>query len=229
MTLFGFYDAINWPFHYFFMAFFLIMGAVLWLRSRQEDKGWLALSQELEMDFQEKVDSGYNMILGRFELFGGGSLDQLTQMLSGTYRGHKMYAFNWFYRSDLSLDAVRGGFACVILDLPKGLSQFRLFPHHFDTYLSSLDANRIVIGGEAFNQRYRLACKGRKVVDAFFTDPMIETIMDGPPILLEASENYLLVAWEGELLPKDTIPQLDRVIQIAEQIPAELQKPKKPA
>ena len=222
MLLFGFYDAVNWPFHYFFMAFFFIMGAVLWLRSRQEDKGWQALSTELEMEFQEKVDRGYKVILGRFELLGGGSIDQLTQMLSGTYRGWKMYAFNWFYRSDLSLDAVRGGFACVILELSDDLGRFRLFPDEMDDFLSSLDSDRIVIGPEAFHQRYRLACRGRTVVDALFTDEMIQAIMDGPGLLIEASEKYLLFAWQGELLPGDTLAQLDRVVALAEKIPQKL-------
>jgi hypothetical protein len=217
-----FYERVNWPFHVLFMAFFLGLGAFLLLRMRREAKGWEMISSRLGLIFQEKAGERMKPMLAAFDLFRGGNISQATQILNGTYQGSDIYAFNWFFRADLSLTAVRGGFACVIVTLPQKLKPIRLFPETFDSFLSSLGPDRVVLGPDDFAARYRIQCRGRGLADTVFHEEMIAKLMAEPELMLSIESDLMLIARVGELMPANVQQEIDRAIAIANLIPEKI-------
>ena len=210
--------SINWIFHTYFMAFFFVLGGVLWWRMRREKAGWSELTEQHGLIFSEKAGDIVAGILPRFGLFRKGGVEQATQVLRGSFNGVDMVAFNWFYRPD-SLTGVRGGFLCVVINLAKPMPPLRLFPESMDHFLSALDPDRLVLDDDAFVARFRLQGRGRDFAKSFFHPKMIETIMAGSDILLEINGDKLLIAKEGELLPNNTISEIEQATAIAELAP----------
>lgn len=217
-----FYDRVNWPFHYLFMGFFLVLGLFLFWRMRREARGWANVAEEMGLIFQEKASERMVPLLRVFDLFRNGHISQATQVLNGTYQGWQIHAFNWFFRADASLTAVRGGFACVVVELKGKWKPIRLFPETFDNFLSSLDPDRVVLGPDAFATRYRIQCRGRGIAERVFHGAMIEKLMAEPDLLLSIEGDLMLIARVGEIMPENVQTEIERVIALAGLIPAKV-------
>jgi hypothetical protein len=201
------------------MAFFLVLGTVLWLRLRREKAGWKKVAETLCMTYLEEAGRRLEPALRRFDLFRGGTVHQATQVLSGHFRGHEVDAFNWFFRSGRELNAVRGGFACLLVQLPAKLPALRLNPRDYGTYLSSLSGDTMVLSDDPLWQRYRLHARDRRFAESFFNQEVCAFIEAEGGLLIALEGDQLLMAREGEWNPVNIRDGLARWVTLADHVP----------
>ena len=140
-----FYGRINWVFHIFFMLFFAVLGTVLFLRFRRERADWDTKAKVLNLIYQDRGSTRLDAYVEQFELLASSSLKDPTQCLAGTWRESEVLACNWFYQSDKTVTALRGGFITVIMDLGKDLGRLRCWDHSLKDFADKMGGEVMVL------------------------------------------------------------------------------------
>ncbi len=201
---------INWVFHVFFMTFFFVLAVVLLLRGRRHTSTWSKRAAAMNFIFQDKGGLLHKPYLPMFRLLGNSVIDDPTEMLSGTWRRKELLAFNWFYQSSTDFRALRAGFVCLIAKLNQAKVRLLAFDRSLNDFTDPTGESVIVLGSEAFGERYGLFCRNRKGADELLNQQVIEFLLSEGPLWLEVDEDRLLLAWQGALEPGDFPKALER-------------------
>jgi len=216
---FLFFDGVNWIFHVFFMAFFLIFGSFFWIRDRREKAALEQCAGDMGLLFYHNAPQRLESVLKRFDLLRVGSISCATQVFEGVDRERNFYLFNWYYKSDSSLKAVRGGFSCAILELPHPYPFLNVYPRHLSQFVQCTGMEEHHVENEAFSKSFGVACRTRQFTSVFFHKAMTDFFLANPNLILELAGNSLLLAVQGELTPANAKETLDGLLNLATLLP----------
>lgn len=215
----GFYDDINWTFHTLFIVFFLVLGSVLFIVDRRRRAGFEKEAKEMNMIYMEQAPERIMESLSGFFLMSGGDNSRATQVLRRASGDQELLVFNWFFIAGSMLGAMRGGFACVVLELDGRRPALRLFPrdHRIGDIFSSED--EIMLEEDVYLDHHRLFCRDRKFAQAFFRKEMIALLEGVPELFIEFDGSRLLLAREGEMEKERLQEDIERAKKVATLIP----------
>jgi hypothetical protein len=96
----------------------------------------------------------------RGEPFGQGANPRATNVISGTYRGHGVLAFDYSYeRRSPSGGVVRDVYAIFAVRLPRALPHVELTPEGLaDRGRRLIGRGDVTVGDEEFDQAFRIRC-----------------------------------------------------------------------
>lgn len=213
----SFYGRINWVFHIFFMLFFAVLGIVLFVRFRRERVNWDARAESLNLIYQDRGSTRLDAYLELFDLLGNSALKDPTQCLAGAWRESEILAFNWFYQSDKTVTALRGGFVGIIMDLGKDLGRLRCWHKDLQPFADKMEGEIMVLSDEALMKQYGLVCRNRRQAERFFCKDLVELLLK-KKYWLELHDDKLLIAWQGAMEPDTAIESLNRAVDFVESL-----------
>lgn len=212
-----FYGRINWGFHIFFMLFFATLAAVLFVRFRRERAGWDTQAEALNLIFQERGSTRLDAYIEQFDLLCGSALKDPTQCLAGVWRESEILAFNWFYQSDETVTALRGGFIGVIMDLGKDLGRLRCWHKHLQSFADKMDGEIMVLQDDELMKKYGLVSRNRRQAERFLRKDLVSILLKNK-YWLELRDDKLLIAWQGAMEPDTAMEALNRAVDIVDSL-----------
>jgi hypothetical protein len=158
--------------------------------------------------------------------FGTGSRHRVHQVLTGSHRGREIVLFEYSYETS-STDSEGGSsttthrYTVCVVRLPAPLPGMEVGRHSFLHRLAGITGRRDVqFDDPAFNKAFRVRAADERVARAVVSRPTIDLLLSRPSVPWRIEGEDMLCWSPGVIDPAKTMPQLDMLIDIVEQVPS---------
>jgi hypothetical protein len=211
----------------FFMLGLLLVLVIAVIGARYEMARRRALA-ELAQRLGLRLATGRNKeLVQRYKFldwFQTGSNRYAENVVSGSYRGHEVLAFDYHYETYSQTKKGRETHhhwsSFYILLLPLDCPEFHLYPETFLSRIGhALGAQDIDFESDEFSRAFVVKCANKKFAYDVCHARMMEFLLRHPRIRLEIERNCLAAGWT-ELLQADQLERrLNLVVEIRELLP----------
>lgn len=204
-----------------------IIGAVIWglYAGKQRRDAMTLLAEELGLQFNHERNYRIADQYRFMDQLDQGSNRYAYNVLSGTYKGHQIAAFDYHYEtysrdSDGKRDTDHHHFSFFILTLPKYFPELTIAKESFFSKIAqAVGYDDIDFESHEFSKKFVVRSKDKKFAYDFCNARMIEYLLHNTDINIEIDQNQLAVAYHRCLKVEEICTHLDRLIDIRELMP----------
>ena len=226
---FGFYDQINWPFHYFFTAFFLVAAALFWWLDRKRGGDFRTEAQKLGLSYRATFDPGLSESLRGLRLLANTTIPEDTSMVVGEGEEHPSAMFDVNFRAN-GPTLARRFLLCFTTRVPERLPELLVVPESIDdTIRDMVGRERLYVANDWLNGHFRVACRDREFIDRLMSGEMPAFLQRHPTSVIEVRDRRILLAREVPFQPQTLAADMDAGVQMVGLLKGALDTPQRSA
>ena len=205
------------------IAIFAAVAGAMAARKRRE--AMLLLAQRLGLRFDPNHDRGMASRYRFLDKLRSGSNRYAYNVLSGSYRGHDILAFDYHYETHSSDSKGRRQthhhhFSFFILHMPKAFAELTVAKEGFFSKIAqAVGFDDIDFESHEFSRRFCVRSKNKKFAYDVCNARMIEYLLANQDLTLEIEGPALGLYFARRLRPEDIEHNLLRLIQVRELMP----------
>lgn len=191
-----------------------------WLSAKRRREGMVAVASKLGLRFDPTKRYDLAKRYGFLDALRKGSRRYAFNILTGTYEGHEVEAFDYHYETHSTDSKGRRQthhhyFSFFVLTLPAAFPELKIGREGiFSKIAQALGHNDIDFESHDFSRRFCVRSKDKKFAYDFCNAQMIEYLMTGDGFSIEVEGASLAMAFTKRLDPSQLQASLDRLIRI---------------
>jgi hypothetical protein len=217
------------------LIFFLIFAVVAiaaaiygGIQTRKRQEGMTGLARQLGLDFNPRENYSLPDEYFFLDRLDQGSNQYAFNILSGTYQGHDLKAFDFHYETH-STDS-KGNrrthhhyFSFFILNLPLTFPELTIAREGvFSKIAQAVGYDDIDFESAEFSRRFCVRSKDKKFAYDVCNAQMIEYLLTNPDLTIEVDGYALALAFDSRLSVEKVSRNLDRLIEVRQRLPTYL-------
>ena len=211
---FGFYDQINWPFHYFFTAFFLVAAVLFWWLDRKRGGDFRTEAQKLGLSYRVTFDPDLSESLRELRTLGNTTIPEDTPMVVGNGEENPSAMFDVNFRAN-GPTLARRFLLCFTTRVPERLPELLVVPESIDDSIREMvGSERLYVADDWVNGHFRVACRDREFLDRLMSGEMPAFLQRHPTSLIEVRNRRVLLAREVPFQPQTLVADMDAGVQM---------------
>lgn len=199
-----------------------------YLQEKNRREAFALLARRLGMQFNPGRDRALAVRLGFLNQLAQGENRYAYNVLSGTYRGHPVQAFDYHYEtrstdSDGNTTTQDHHFSYFVLQMERQFPELRIYPENFLSKIGqALGYADIDFDSVEFSNAFTVRSKDKKFAYDVCHARMMEHLLGDRTMSLEIENECMAIGASSCLNPEKIPGQLDRLVAVRELMPAYL-------
>lgn len=207
------------------VAIIIVVGVLQAAAARKRREAMMALATRLGLRYSAERDRG---IASRYEFLDKldqGSNRYATNILSGTYEGHEVMAFDYHYETHSTDSKGRRQthhhwFSFFILKLPKRLPELTIGPESFFSKIAqAVGYDDIDFESHEFSRAFCVRSRDKKFAYDVCHARMMEYLLAHRKMSVEIDSDSLAFATSSRLVPERIESSLRQLVALRELLP----------
>lgn len=204
-----------------------VIGSIIWGiragKKRRDEMGELA--ETLGLQFYGERDYQIAERYAFLDKLRKGSNRYAHNMMSGTYQGHSVVAFDYHYETHSTDSKGRQQthhhhFSFFILSLDQFFSELTIAKESFFSKIAqAVGFDDIDFESHEFSKKFVVRSKDKKFAYDFCNAQMIDYLLGHPDINIEVDQNSLALGFDSKLKVEQIEPHLNQLIKIRALMP----------
>jgi len=209
------------------VVFICVIGAIIWgiYAGRKRRDAMTLLAERLGLHFHHERNYQLADRYSFLDKLRQGSNQYAYNILSGSYQGHDIAAFDFHYETHSTDSKGRRQthhhhFSFFVLTLPKYFPELTIAKEGFFSKIAqAVGYDDIDFESHEFSRRFVVRAKDKKFAYDFCNARMIDYLLGHSDINLEVDQNMLALGFGSRLKVEEIEPHLNNLIKIRSLMP----------
>jgi hypothetical protein len=195
----------------------MICGYIASLKRRE---AMAAVATRLGLRFSPHKDRGLARQYRFLDKLRRGSNRYAYNMLSGSYQGHEVLAFDYHYQTGSGKDTHHYHISFFVLHLPGVFPELTIGREHiFSKIAQAVGYDDIDFESHEFSRKFCVRSRDKKFAYDVCNAQMIEYLLANDDLTIEIESHALALSFDRRLRPEQIEPNLNRLLRVRSLLP----------
>ena len=203
-----------------FFAVFVVVLVVGYISAQKRREAMAALAGRLGLRFSPHKDHGLARQYEFLDKLRAGRDRYAYNVLSGTYQGHEVLAFDYHYKTGSGKDTHHHYLSFFILRLPISVPELTIGPEGFFSKIAqAVGYDDIDFESHEFSRKFCVRSRNKKFAYDVCNARMIEYLLSNTDLTMEMELDSLAISFQRRLKLEQIEPNLQRLITVRSLMP----------
>ena len=203
-----------------FVALFIVIAVFGYLSSLKRRQAMMTVAAKLGLSFYYRKDRDIPRRYRFLDKLRAGSNRYAFNILSGSYRGNNVTAFDYHYQTGSGKDTHHYYLSFFLLSLPLSFPELVIVKEGiFSKIGQALGYDDIDFESYEFSHKFCVRSKDKKFAYDVCNARMIEYLLSNADLSIEIESNVMAISFDRRLSPEYIEPNLNRLIEVRSLLP----------